>query len=177
MRKCLTACTIAALSPGVLLSDGTLPIPVADGTLPLPLTRGVGTVTFENEATGEEDVLPSEGTLRFHLDGRGQMAIPKEWLADGTLPLFKVKELSRRAIDVNLQSGLSLPRGLNGIGKLVIPEPSSDGGNPWPSVDPGMLPWVLTGSGTVNLADGTWPLPRLAAGGSEVSRGPATPEG
>lgn len=86
--------------------------------------------------------------------------MPKDWLSDGTLPLFKAKALSKITIDLGVQSGLTLPRGVKGTGKLTIPEPE-DGTNSWPSVPKDMLPWVLTASGTIKLEDGTWPLPRL----------------
>lgn len=130
---------------------------MADGTLPIPMT-GVGMLRL-GRPEGDDGSSLSEGTLPFTLTGQGRLKIPNQWLSDGTLPLPKARELAKQlALDFTVQSGLTLPQGLKGTGKLTIPEPE-DGGKPWPSIPKDMLPWVLTGSGTVNLADGTWPLP------------------
>lgn len=143
--------------PSILDTDGTLPIPVADGTLPLfMLANGATTILID-----EEPVTPnSEGTLPFTLESEGRLVVPEEWLVGGTLPFPLAEKLAKMSIQVVIQSGLTLPRGLKGTGKLVFPD-SFDGTNPWPTVTPGMLPYVLTGSGILDLADGTWPLPRL----------------
>lgn len=141
------------------VTDGTWPLPLADGTLPLPFAVNFTTLRIEDNAP----TSTSEGTLPFALESRGGLVVPKEWLQDGTLPFPLAQELSKLSIKVAIQSGLTLPRGLQGTGKLVFPD-SFDGSNPWPHIPKDMLPYVLTGEGTINLTDGTWPLPRLESG-------------
>lgn len=96
------------------------------------------------------------------MESKGGLAVPREWLQDGTLPLPLAEKLSKLSIPVAIQSGSTLPRGLKGTGKLVFPD-SFDGTNPWPNIPKDMLPYVLTGAGTIILADGTWPLHRLGS--------------
>ncbi|KAK9893827.1 hypothetical protein P389DRAFT_198571 [Cystobasidium minutum MCA 4210] len=166
------------IQPALLQTDGALPIPfIGSGRLNVKMAVDGGT------SAGGDTV--SEGTLPFALEATGTFAIPKAWLVDGALPLPRARELSKLVIDLGVHSGLTLPKGLKGTGKLTIPEPE-DGTNPWPSIPKDMLPWVVTGSGTIALEDGTWPLPRSESrdrmiafqtpAGSNVAQEPVHPD-